>query len=75
MPREIKMRFCKKCHKRVIRTVSTSKDFYNVCVCGDGYLRVERGSGAEGFLVALATRRKRKANGRILPTKLPHTES
>ena len=35
---KIEMKFCKKCHKRVTKVAFTSKDLYNTCLCGDGYL-------------------------------------
>ena len=70
-----KMKFCKRCHKRVVEVAFASKDFTNVCLCGDDYLRVVEGSEAEGFLEVLATPHNRKAKRRILPMELPHTES
>ena len=68
------MKFCKKCHKKVFKVALTSKDFYNVCLCGDGYLVTETPEDT-GFLEAVATRRNRAAKKNILPSEIPRTES
>ena len=67
------MKFCKKCHKRVVKEALTSKDFYNVCLCGDGYLVTETPE-VTGFLEATATQRNRKAKKNILPNDIPYME-
>lgn len=58
----------------MVEATYTTKDFTNVCLCGDGYMRVE-GSEVEGFLEVLATPRNRKIKKRLLPVYLPIMES
>ena len=67
------MKFCKRCHKRVIKEPSVAKDLVNICLCFD-YLRVG-GSDVERFLEGLVTERNRNVKKRILPVRLPHMES
>ena len=66
------MKFCKRCHKRVIKEPSVAKDLANICFCFD-YLKVG-GPDVERFLEGLVTGRNRKAKNRILPVRLPHME-
>ena len=69
------MKFCKKCHRRVIPMISTNKDFTGACLCASGYIELKSGSEVEGFLKALAEPRNRKVKKSWLPVYLPHMES
>ena len=59
------MKFCKKCHKIIIRNIHTLKDFGNRCRCDDdGMVHLVNGSGVMGFLNVAMSNKKRNGTKR-----------
>ena len=63
------MRFCKKCHKRMVKVLTTVTGLKNSCLCNDdGLVRIEGGSEAMGCaeVGALNNEMRSKGNRRNL---------
>ena len=59
------MKFCKKCHKIIIKNVHTLKDFDNMCRCNeDEMVHLVNGSGVMGFVNVAMSNKKRDGTKR-----------